>query len=254
MTCHLLSVLIPTGNSREVIEECLKSVRWADEVVVCDSLSTDGTLDIARCYADRIIQREYHNSASQKNWAIPQVSHEWVLIVDTDERVTDTLRQEIEAVLADPGETVGFRIPRANYVYGRQLRYGGEWPDFQLRLFRRDLGRYQEREVHAHVILDGPAGALASPFLHYPYRSLRDFRSKLLGRYTAWEALERHKNGVRFGWHKLIIRPTGAFLMRYMIRQGFRDSWQGLLMACVWAAYVFLTFLKLRELEKAGQR
>src|SRR5215210_2149015 len=95
----MLSIIVPTNNRIDVVEDCLKSVRWADEVIVVDSYSTDGTLDIARKYADRVLQHEYGFSALQKNWAIPQATHEWVLIVDTDERVTPELRDEIEAVL-----------------------------------------------------------------------------------------------------------------------------------------------------------
>ena len=144
-----ISVIVPTGNRIDVIEDCLQSVRWADEVIVVDSFSTDGTLDVARQYADRVLQHEYGFSARQKNWAIPQASHEWVLIVDTDERVTAQLRDEIKETLRLPSPYVGYRIPRLNFLLGEPLHHTGYYPDYQVRLFRRDRGRYELRRVHA---------------------------------------------------------------------------------------------------------
>ncbi|MDQ2744525.1 MAG: glycosyltransferase family 2 protein [Chloroflexota bacterium] len=251
MTREKLSVLIPCCNNEDIIEDCLESVRWADEVVVCDSFSTDGTVEIAGRYQARVIQHLYQNSASQKNWAIPQVRHPWLLIVDTDERVTPELRTEIEGVLADSGSAAGYRIPRATYLFGRRLRHGNAWPDYQLRLFRRDLGRYNPREVHAHVILDGSEGTLSQPFQHFPHRSLGGLRRVILQRYTTWEAMEKQKQGMRFRWRYLVIRPAGCFVYRYILRRGFRDGWQGLVMAVVWTCYVFITYLKLRVLERS---
>ena len=127
-----LTVIVPCCNNEAIIRDCLESVKWADEILICDSFSTDKTLDIAREYSDRIIQHEYINSATQKNWAIPQAGNEWVFIVDTDERITDELRDEVVSVLKNQGESEGFNIPRANYSFGRRLRYGGYWPDYQL--------------------------------------------------------------------------------------------------------------------------
>lgn len=250
MTRKPLSVLIPCFNNADIIEDCLESVRWADQLVVCDSFSTDQTIEIARRYADEVWQHEYRNSASQKNWAIPQLAHTWILIVDTDERVTPELRAEIEDVLCGPIAHAGFRIPRRNVLFGRWLRHGGNWPDYQIRLFHRDLGRYQDREVHAHVLLDGSCGTLHSPLLHFPHRSVANLRRVILERYTTWEAMERYKRGVRFRWDRLLIRPVGAFVYRYVVQQGFRDGWQGLFMAGVWGCYVFNTYLKIRRLER----
>lgn len=244
-----VSVLVPSFNNEAYIEDCLRSVAWADEIVVCDSFSTDSTAEIARRYAHRVLEHEYVDSASQKNWAIPQLSNEWVLIVDTDEQVQPDLRREIEYALAHPGGFTGFRLPRANVVFGRPLQHGGDWPDYQIRLFRKESGHYENRRVHAHVILHGPMGTLTSPLMHYPHSSLRAIRKTLLSRYTTWEAEQKHRDGVRFHWHQLIVRPLGAFVTRYLLRAGYRDGWQGLLMACVWAMYVFITYWKLGRLR-----
>jgi len=245
-----ISVLIPCWNNEDIIEDCLRSLMWADEIVVCDSFSTDRTLDIARPYATRILQHEYRNSASQKNWTIPQMAHPWILIVDTDERVSPELRLEILDVLESETDCAGFRIPRANHLFGRWLRYGENWPDYQIRLFQRDAGRYQEREVHAHVVLTGSCGTLENPLLHFPHRTLANLRRVILQRYTTWEAMEKYHRGVTFHWHQLLVRPLGAFVYRYVLKQGFRDGWQGLVMATVWTCYVFITYGKLRLLQR----
>lgn len=245
-----LSVLIPCGNSADVIEDCLRSVSWADEIVVVDSFSHDGTLEIARRYATRILQHEYIDSATQKNWMIPQVTYRWLLIVDTDERVTLALRAEIESVLERPGEYVGFKIPRLNHAWGAPLRYGGNYPDFQLRLFCKDKGRYQTRRVHAHVLLDGHCGILQNPLLHFGQRSINQFIEHFLGDFTTWEAEERLRQGRHFSVTQATSRTVATFLHRFFYLQGFRDGVRGFIWSGMMAAYVFLTFAKMWEIEK----
>src|SRR5256885_1626906 len=244
-----VSVLIPCYNSADVIGDCLESVSWADEIFVCDSFSTDATLEIARRYTDRIVQHAYVTSATQKNWAIPQLRHAWVLIVDTDERVSPALRREIEAALSADCSYDGFRIPRLNHVFGRPIRHGGHYPDYQLRLFRRDHGRYQDRQVHAHVALRGRCGVLSAPLLHFGQRSVEQVTRTYLLRYTAWEAAQKARDGVRFRPHHLIVRPLGAFVVRYLRQGGFRDGTAGLFMALLVGAYVFLTYARLWQLQ-----
>ena len=248
-----VSVLIPCYNSADVIGDCLESVFWADEIFVCDSFSTDATLEIARRYTNRIIQHAYVTSARQKNWAIPQLRHEWVLVVDTDERVSPALRREIEAALSVDCSYDGFRIPRLNHVFGRPIRRGGHYPDYQLRLFRRDRGRYQDRQVHAHLQLQGRCGVLSAPLLHFGQRSVEQVTRTYLLRYTAWEAAQKDRDGVRFRPHHLIVRPLGAFVVRYLGQGGFRDGTAGLFMALLVGAYVFLTYARLWQLQSSRQ-
>lgn len=249
-----LSVLVPCGNSVDVIEECLKSVSWADELVVVDSFSLDGTLEIAKRYATFVLQHEYIDSATQKNWAIPQVSNEWVLIVDSDERVTEELRQEIQQVLTNPSIYAGFKIPRLNYAWNVPLEHGGNYPDYQLRLFQKQKGRYQGRRVHAHVMLDGGCGVLESPLLHFGQRSISQLTHHLLGDFTTWEAEERLQQNKHFHILDLTLRPPIAFLYRYLYLCGFLDGIPGFLMSCFWAVYVFLTYAKMWEMKKLQMR
>ncbi len=245
-----VTVLVPCFNNEAYIERCLQTVTWADEILVVDSFSTDRTVEIASRYATRVLQHEYVNSATQKNWAIPQASNDWVLILDTDERIPPDLLREMEDALRHPSGFAGFRIARANIVFGRWLRHGGDWPDYQIRLFRKESGRYEGRQVHAHIRLDGPMGTLTTPIIHYPHRSLKTIRKTLLDRYSSWEAREKRDQGIAFRSTQLVTRPLGAFAVRYVLRQGFRDGWQGLLMATVWSIYVFRSYRKLRELER----
>jgi glycosyltransferase involved in cell wall biosynthesis len=247
-------VIVPTGSRADVIEDCLKSVRWADEVIVVDSYSTDDTLEIARRYADRVLQREYGFSALQKNWAIPQASHEWVLIVDTDERVPASLRAEIESILERSPEHAGYRIPRANSVLGREIRHADYYPDYQVRLFRRDAGHYDLRRVHAHVILSGSCGTLESPLIHYSSRSIDQTLRNLLITMTTWEAEQRIQTARDQGrspnsrlWLNLLFRPLAAFGLRYVRQGGWRDGYHGLVVSLIWAIYVAITYMKIWE-------
>lgn len=217
--------------------------------MVVDSYSTDGTLDICREYGARVIQHEYVNSAKQKNWAIAQCRHEWVLQIDTDEVVSSELRAEIEqAMVAVAPEVDAFRMPRRNHVMGRFMRFGGIYPDFQTRLLRRDRCRWQEREVHAHVIVPGKSVTLRSDLLHYGMPHLSK-QLRNLDRYTRYEADEFKKRRQRFRWYDLLLRPWAIFLHRYLWMQGFRDGRRGLILCAYLAMYEFFSRAKLWELE-----
>ncbi len=241
---------MPTFNCAAIVRTTLESVQWADEILVVDSFSSDATVDICHEFRALVIQHEYVNSAKQKNWAAPQCKHEWVLQIDTDELVSAELRREIEEELAKaPSEVVAFRIPRRNEILGRWVRYGGVYPDYQTRLFRRGKGRWREREVHAHLQVDGQVATLRTPILHF---GMPNFSKPLrnLDRYTRYEADELRKNGKRFRIIDLIMKPPLLFLYRYFWLQGFRDGLRGLISAAYLAMYLFLSYAKLWELEE----
>src|ERR1700730_11734997 len=152
-----LSVVIPCFNEEEMIGKCLESVKFASEILVVDSFSTDRTVEIARAGATRVLQHEYINSAMQKNWVIPQARNEWVLIVDSDEQVTPELAKEIQRLLENP-QYEGYWIRRRNFFLGKEIKNGTWRNDKVLRLFRRGLARYQAKHVHAEIELQGRAG------------------------------------------------------------------------------------------------
>ncbi len=225
---------------------------WADELLVVDSFSTDATLAICAEFGARVVQHEYRNSATQKNWALPQCAFDWVLQIDSDEELTPALCEEIEQALAGARpEVEAFRIPRRNHFLGRWMRHGGVWPDYQIRLFRRDRCRWEDREVHAHLQVPGEIVTLTQPFIHHDGPSIsRRFRD--LDRYTRYEADELHKRGVRFRWYDLLLRPWAGFFYRYVWLHGFRDGWRGLIFCSYIPVYLFLVRAKLWELEALG--
>ena len=247
-----LTVLLPTGNSLATVRSTLESVRWADELLVVDSFSSDGTAAICAEFGARLIRHEYRNSAAQKNWAVPQCSFEWVLQIDSDEEMGPGLKDEILRVIATaPPGTNAFRMARRNHFLGQWMRHGGVWPDYQIRLFRRDQCRWTEREVHAHLKVPGETGTLEGYLIHHDGPSVsRRYRD--LDRYTRYEADELFKGGVRFRWYDLLLRPWAGFFLRYIWLQGFRDGWRGLIHCSYVPVYLFLVRAKLWEMEFLG--
>jgi glycosyltransferase involved in cell wall biosynthesis len=241
-----LSVLIPSFNSEKTVRPTLESVKWADEILICDSFSTDRTLDIARDYGARIIQHEYINSASQKNWAIPQCRNEWVLIVDTDEVLEPGMKEEIQRLLSDNGNTEGFWIPRKNFIYGKWMRCGGIYPDLQLRLFRRDKGRYEAREVHAHLTVPGKQAVLTHHFLHEGFKDLGTWLVKS-ERYVRYEIDELENRQKRFGWTHVTFFPLVVFLKTYFLKAAILEGYRGFLLAILDSFYYFLIYARLYE-------
>jgi glycosyltransferase involved in cell wall biosynthesis len=247
-----ISILLPTFNSAASVRDTLESVKWADEILVVDSFSTDNTLDICREYGARVIQHEYINSAKQKNWAAPQCTHEWVFQIDTDETLEAGAREEIQASLSAIGDEVhAFKLPRRNHVLGHWMRRAGIYPDYQTRLFRKDRGRWIEREVHAHIVVSGEVRTLKHHIMHYGMPTISK-QLRNLDRYTRYEADELRKQGIGFRWTAVIVRPWLIFLHRYVWLKGFLDGWRGLILCSYVAFYVFLSHAKLWELEELG--
>jgi glycosyltransferase involved in cell wall biosynthesis len=246
-----VTALLPVCNEQENIGPLLDSVAWADEIFVVDSFSSDETPEIARRGGARVVQHEYINSATQKNWAIPQATHPWVLIVDADERVTPRLRDEILALLehdARNGGEVhdGYRIGRLNHFLGRRVRYCGWQNDTCLRFFRRDKGRYQEREVHADIEVGSNVGQLQNQLLHFTFVSFDQYMRKF-DRYTTWAAGDRDRVTGPVRWHHLALRPLGRFLKQYILKRGFLDGNVGLIVCALAAFSVFMKYAKLYE-------
>ncbi len=245
-----ISVLLPTYNAAGLVRETLRSVSWADEILVVDSFSSDSTLEICREFNARIIQHEYANSARQKNWALPQCTHEWVLQIDTDEVLEVGLQDEIAARLAGvPPEVDAFRFPRKNHVLGKWLRHGGLYPDPQVRLFRKERGQWTDREVHAFIAVPGEVRELQGAILHQGMPSISKQLANL-NRYTRYEADELAKQGRPFSAYRLLLHPWVVFAYRYFWQQGFRDGWRGLLFCAYTAIYTFLVWAKRWEMQE----
>lgn len=246
-----LTVIIPCKNERLNIRPCMNSARLvADELIVSDSGSTDGTLDIIRELGGcRLIEREYINSGNFKNWAIPQASHEWVMILDSDERVTPELAQEINALLAAGPRYDGYEIYRANFFLGHRIRYAGWGADKVLRLFRRDLGRYQGESDHAEVeITTGKVGRLKHRIEHYTYWSYDQYFRKLQ-RYSVQGAQNKLAAGKHVNFWEMAIAPPLRFLHCYFFRLGFLDGLAGLQISMLTGYSSFAKQLRMWELE-----
>lgn len=245
-----LSAIVPTGNNERIIRRCLASLAWVDELLVVDSFSSDATVGICQDFGATVLQHTYENSAQQKNWAIPQARHPWVLVLDSDEELEDGFAAEVRQILAAPPPGIdGFRVRRKNLVYGQWVRHGGIYPDTLVRLFRRSC-RYEDRTVHAHVEI--PPARLADLTHHIIHHDFTDLHSYLLklARYSRYERDQLLAEGRRFRVCDVALRPAAMFAWSYLYKQGFRAGLRGLLLAQLKATYNFIIFMRLWEAER----
>jgi glycosyltransferase involved in cell wall biosynthesis len=245
-----VSVTIITRNEASHIAAALASVAWADERIVVDSGSTDDTVRIARSHGARVEVRPWEGYSSQKNYAASLATHDWILSLDADERVSDPLAAEIRQVLNEPSPRRGYRIPRVAFYLGRWIRSTDWWPDWQLRLYDRRQGQWTRVHVHESVRVSGPVGRLRGELQHYPYATVADHLDTI-DRYTTIAARELHENGRRAGLSRIAVHPVLAFARNYVLRGGFRQGTAGLIVSMLNSYYVLLKFVKLWELEHA---
>ena len=241
-----LSVIITTYNEEINIADCLESVLWADEILLVDSYSDDRTVDLAATYPVRVLQREYYGSAAQKNWSMDQVEHDWVLILDADERVTLPLAVEILSLLCGQPKFNGYYIRRDNLILNHVIRHSGWSTDKVIRLFHKAKGRYPNRRVHADLDIIGPTPTLKNPFVHYTYRSFSQYFEKVLN-YAEWGAAQGFREGRRAGFVQIGLRPAWRFIRTYILQLGFLDGLYGLAVCGLQAHGVFLKYLRLWE-------
>lgn len=275
----MLSVLIPTLNEQRNLADCLRSVAWADELVLVDSGSTDGTQEIARRAGARLVDFKWNGRfPKKKNWALEHVpwKNEWLLILDADERITPELGEEIRAELKQP-RADGYFINRRFMFLGRWIKHCGYYPSWNLRLFRHAKGRYEtirmgdtgsgDNEVHEHVVLNGATAYLREDMLHFAYPDIDTWVEKH-NRYSNWEARIEVSGGSGEGtgkgigeslakrrrlreWSRRIpLRPTLRFLYSYILRRGFLDGREGYMFCRLLATYEMLNVFKAYELRK----
>ncbi len=244
-----VTAIIPTYNNEKIIKRALESARWADEILIVDSYSTDRTLEICQAFGARIIQHEYINSAIQKNWAIPQAAHEWILLLDSDEELEPGFKEEVWSVLESTSELIdGYKIPRKNLIYGKWVKSCGIYPDSLVRLFRKKC-RYIEREVHAHIDIDFTrTGQFRHHIIHHDFTDLNGYLVKF-ARYMRYEVDQLVKEGRRFRLREITLRPLYMFCWSYFYKQGFRDGVRGFLLSALKSYYNFAMYMKLWEYE-----
>jgi glycosyltransferase involved in cell wall biosynthesis len=248
-----LTVIVPCKNEKLNIRQCIESFHAiADEILIADSGSTDGTREIASCFSKvRLIEREYVFSGDFKNWAIPQASHEWVLIVDADERVTPELADEIKNVLAGAPDRDGYWIRRNNHLFGYRLHYGDARTDTVMRLFKKDLGRYTGPSDHGEVVIStGRVGCLKCCFDHFAVWDYDTYFRKF-HRYTTFQAQQWHAAGRDTSYFKLLVRPMFRFFREWILQGSILDGKLGLHTAWMAAMYAFMKQARLWEMNHA---
>lgn len=244
-----VSAIVVCFNEERNIGPCLDSLRWCDEIVVVDSFSTDRTVEIARQYTDRVIQRPWAGYREQKAFAHSQASHEWVLLVDADERVTPELRNEIrQAITQDRGRYAGYLVPRLMFYLGRWWRRGEWFPDYNIRLFRREKATWGGVDPHEKILVEGKVRRLANPLYHFSYRDIDD-HIRRINHFTTISSGELRRQGKNWRWTDALFRPPFRFLRSYILKRGFMDGFAGFYVAVSAAVYVFLKYAKLWELE-----
>lgn len=246
-----VSVVVTTFNSEKTIEATLRSVgEVADEIIVVDGTSTDNTLATVKKYTDKIFIRENYPMLNiNKNFGFSKASSEWILCLDSDECVTPELAKEILKI--NESERVnGYFIPRKNIIFGKWIEHTGWYPDPQLRLFKKNSGRFEEKHVHEFIKIQGETETLINPMTHLNYESIDQFLNKMIKTYTISEAENLIKSGYKYNGFDIIRMPLSEFLKRYFAEQGYKDGMHGLVLSSLMAFYHFVVFLRIWEKNK----
>lgn len=242
-----LTVIIATKNEAPNIVECIQSVRFADEIIVLDSGSVDGTQDLAKSQGANVVELDWPGYGIQQQRGISSSRSEWVLSLDADERVSEKLKEEIIDSIASK-HIDGFRLPRFSSFCGKFIEHSGWRPDYTLRLARRVKAGFTDHFLHAHMTVSGNISDLRNPIIHYSYKDIDDVLEKLV-RYSVGNAKDLHQKGSKSSLSKALIHALWAFFRTYLIRLGFLDGSKGLMLAIYNAECTYYKYLKLIELN-----
>lgn len=249
VSVNTITVLTLVPNNCDRLSKCLDSVRWADDLFcVVDGRASSETLDQVHALTPHVVVHEYVNAAAQRNWALPQITTEWTLVLDADEWVSEALAQRIRQIIADPSGCDGYEILRHSYFLGKLIRHCGWHRDYNLRLFRTAKGRYLDRRVHSKVVVEGTVGKIREVMYHDTYRTFEEFFDTFQ-RFTTWGAQDAFEQGKRTHPPDLLLRPLQRFLKMYVIRLGFLDGYHGLVLCGLSAFSVFTKYAKLWRLH-----
>ena len=241
-----LSVIIITLNEEKNIQDCLLSVAWADEIVVVDSQSTDRTVELAEKYTDKVYVTEWMGYSANKNYALEMTTNEWILWLDADERVTPELAREIQNLLSSKISVDGFEVARRAFFLGKWIKHCGWYPGYVLRLFKKGNARFTDSKVHEGLELDGPRVRLNYDLLHFTDNNLEHYMWKF-NRYTSFAADELSTKGRKSGIGAILFRPIATFVKMYLLKRGFLDGVEGLMLCLLSSGYVAMKYAKLWE-------
>src|SRR3972149_4294214 len=249
-----VSVCIITYNEEHNIRRCLESVKWANEIMVIDSRSTDKTVEICREYTNKIILQDFPGNIEQKNYAIDQAKYDWVFCIDADEEVSQQLQHEIMGVLEDDHlKKVGFYVPRKTEYLGEWVTFGRWYPDYKLRLFDHRYGRWGGENPHDRVEINGPTSRLKGDLLHRTYRDLTH-HLQVINKYTSIAAGQKYAKGIRFPLIRGFFSSLFYFFDSFFIKRGVFHGARGLILSTIGSYYVFLKYAKLWELYNSSTR
>jgi glycosyltransferase involved in cell wall biosynthesis len=244
-----ISAFLITYNPGRMLENCLESLRWVDELIIVDSHSTDTTVEIAKRYGAKVSLKAFIDFSEQKNAAMGLCSGDWLLSIDADEVVTDELRVEIQKLVEAADSLEAYNIRRRSVIFGKEFRFCGTQDDHPTRLFKKGAASFKN-PIHEVVEVRGKTGLLKGHLKHFTYPSLEDYFTRF-NRYTTLEAkylvARKHRPGIL----DFVARPAGLFLKLYALKQGFRDGYPGFLFCLFSAMYVFVKYAKCRELWSA---
>jgi len=247
-----LSVVISAYNAESKINETLSALNdFADEIIFVNNSSTDGTKKIAQKYTEKIFDRPNNPMLNiNKNFGFSKASHEWILNLDHDEVVTGELKREIKEVLASNPNQNGFYIPRKNIIFGKWIAHTGWYPDYQMRLFRKGSGKFEEKHVHEFLQVEGEEGHLKNPIVHYNYETISQFLLKMTNIYTPSEAENLIKSGYKVKSYDILRMPFQEFLSRFFAREGYKDGAHGLAISLLMGFYHLVVFMRVWEYQK----
>jgi (heptosyl)LPS beta-1,4-glucosyltransferase len=249
-----LSIVISAYNEEAKLARTLKSIQWADEIIVVDNESTDGTKEIAKKYHATVYTRPNKAMLNEnKNFGFTKATQKWILNLDADEEIPEELAQEIKKNI-DNDEIDGYWISRKNIIFGKWIQHGLWWPDRQLRLFQKNKGEFPCKHVHEYVEVKGKTAQLAEPFIHYNYETVSQYLHKLDTIYTENEVLNKQKNGYVLMWHDAVRFPVSDFVKIYFAQEGYKDGLHGLVLALLQSFYSLIVFAKLWEKEKFTEK
>jgi len=247
-----ISAIITSFNREDEIEECLRSVSWVDELIVVDSFSTDRTVELAEKYADLLLHHEYLSAAAQRNWTIPQASHPWIMIIDSDEMMPEELRDEIKKEMEAP-RYQRYRVWRKGIFLGREMKYGGWQRDQNNILFKKDIYRFSDDEVHPILLPESEYGIFDNKLIHFTHRTIDEFVEKAI-KYATWSSQKYLRQGRKGNPVNILSHPVFNFVKNYLFHLGFMDGAHGLISAVMSSCYVAEKHAKLWELVRKEEK
>lgn len=242
-----LSVVVITKNEQDNIQECLESVKWANEIILVDAQSTDRTVEIAKKYTDKIFIKEWKGYSDAKNFGTQYTTSNWIFYLDADERITDELREEILQIISgENDEIVGYMVARRTYFLGKWIRHCGWYPNYVMRMVKKGYGKFNDLNVHERLVVSGKVGKFKNDLLHYTDKNLYHYFEKF-NDYTNLAAIDLVDKEKKFKLINLLLNPIFTFIRMYFLRLGFLDGIHGLVLCTLSSFYVFTKYAKLWE-------